>query len=159
MAIKNSENTISIFSLLQALRRRWYIILIPAILLGAGFTWYAKHQPDRYRTQALIAASNLAPPSYLKEVAPEPLNIQDHLWTVREVLFSAPILEAAARKLPEYQKTDGPLSKETLDAFKGGIAVKVEGDYPLALGVQDGRDLREVRAENLGHVEDVLVAL
>src|SRR6516164_976643 len=100
MAIKNSENTISIFSLLQALRRRWYIILIPAILFGAGFTWYAKHQPDRYRTQALIAAANLAPPSYLKEVAPEPLNIQDHLWTVREVLFGAAILEAAARKLP-----------------------------------------------------------
>ena len=121
---KTPDNTISIFTLLEAVRRRKFTIIIPTILLGAGFTWYAMHQPNRYRAQALIAATNVMPPSYLKEVAPQPLNIQDHLWTVREVLFSQPILDKA-------------------HAAKDSISIKVEGEHTFTVSYE-GTDPEQV---------------
>ena len=42
-----------------------------------------------------MAVAQTAPPEYLKQVASAPLNIQDHLWTVREILFSPEVLEKA----------------------------------------------------------------
>src|SRR5499433_2168988 len=91
-------NSLSIFSLLDALRRRKLILILCTILLAAGFTIFAHLQPDRYRATALIAAAQTTPPEYLRHVAPPPLNIQDHLWTVREVLYSDAVLQAAAKE-------------------------------------------------------------
>src|SRR5215831_8058688 len=103
MAPNTPGNAVSIFSLLEALRRRKFLIIAPAILLSAAAAFYAYHQPNVYRAQALIAATNPAAPEYLKEVAREPLNLQEHLWTIREVLFSRDVLNLAARQLGQYR--------------------------------------------------------
>lgn len=129
MANNAPANSLSIFSLLEALRRRKLLIIIPALLLCAGFSIYAYKQPNRYRAQAVLAAEQLTPPEYLKHLAPQPLNIQEHLWTVREVLFSRPLLEAAARQLRQYRDVQGPLPQEILDTVKAEIDIKVEGEH------------------------------
>ena len=63
-------NSLSIFSLLDALRRRKFIVIIPAILLTVGFSVFAHFQQDRYRATATIAAEQTTPPEYLRHVAP-----------------------------------------------------------------------------------------
>src|SRR5262245_17900685 len=143
MATNSPESTLSITALFNVLLRRKFYIILPAILLGGGFTWYAFHLPNQYRAQALIAASNLASPYYLKEVAPQPLDIQDHLWTVREVMFSSPVLEKAARQLATYRDAQGPLPTQALDDFKEAIAIKVDGEHTFTVSY-DGDKPEEV---------------
>ena len=50
------SNSLSIFSILDALRRRKLAVLIPAVLLTAGFAVFARLQPDKYRAAAVIAS-------------------------------------------------------------------------------------------------------
>jgi polysaccharide chain length determinant protein (PEP-CTERM system associated) len=126
MATNTSGNAFSVFTLLEALRRRWILIIAPAILLCAAAAFYAYRQPNVYRAQALIAAVNPGAPEYLREVAQEPLNLQEHLWTIREVLYSRGVLNEAAHELPEYRNLKGPVPDTEIDALKSGIALKVE---------------------------------
>src|SRR4026209_120544 len=84
----SAANSLSVFSMLEILRRRKLMLISCVLLLTAGFATFAHFQPDRYRATALIAAAQTAPPEYLRHVAPPPLNIEDHLWTLREVLYS-----------------------------------------------------------------------
>src|SRR5215467_3472495 len=119
-------SAVSIFSLLEALRRRKFLIIAPAILLSVAAASYAYHQPNVYRAQALIAAVNPGAPEYLKEVAQEPLNLQEHLWTIREVLFSHDVLNEAAHELASFKKMQGPVPDEEIGALKSRLTVKVE---------------------------------
>ena len=68
MPTNTSGNSLSVFSLLEALRRRWPLIIVPAIIICAAAAFYAYRQPNVYRAQALIAAVNPSAPEYLKEV-------------------------------------------------------------------------------------------
>src|SRR5438132_12645560 len=102
-----AANSLSIFALLEALRRRKYIVIIPAILLTIGFGVFAHMQPDMYQATALIAAEQTTPPEYLRHVAPPPLNIEEHLWTVREVIFSDSVLQGAAKETQRSQNVEG----------------------------------------------------
>ena len=138
MASHTPESTLSLSYVVEALLRRKFWIIVPAILLGAGFTWYARQLPDQFRAQAVIAAANLTSPTYLREVAPAPINIQDHLWTFREVISSAPVLEAAARQLPAYKDVSGPLPKDVLDDVKQGISIKINDEHSFSLSYQGG---------------------
>src|SRR5499425_2684871 len=128
-----SGNSLSIFSLVDALRRRKFILVASTILVTSGFAVFAYVQHDRYRGTAVIAAAQTTPPEYLRHVAPPPLNIQDHLWTVREVLYSDPILQAAAHQLPEYASISGPVSQEARDAVKEAISIKVESEHTFTV--------------------------
>ena len=126
MATKTSGNALSVFSLLEALRRRKLLIIIPAILLSVAAGFYAYNQPNVYRAQALIAAVNPEAPQYLRAVAQEPLNLQEHLWTIREVLFSRDVLSDGAHQLAAYRDVNGAFPDSAIDALKSNLTVKVE---------------------------------
>lgn len=143
MATTGPGNTLSVFSLLEALRRRKLFIIIPTLVLTAGFSFYAYQQPNRYRAQALLAAERTTPPEYLRHFTPPPLNIQEHLWTVREVLFSTPVLEGAARELALYRKIEGPLPEQALNAVKSNINIKIDAEHTFFVSY-DGPDRYEV---------------
>jgi polysaccharide chain length determinant protein (PEP-CTERM system associated) len=130
------NNTLSIFSLLEALRRRKLLVIIPTLLLTAGFTFYAYTQPDKYRAEALIAAEHLTPPDYLKTVAPPPVNMQEHLWIVREVLFRPDLLSEAARETGPYSRLAGSPGAEDLEAFKKGIDIRIEGEHTFYISYE-----------------------
>jgi polysaccharide biosynthesis transport protein len=131
-------NSLSIFSLFDALRRRKFILIASTILVTAGFATFAYVQHDRYRGTAVIAATQTTPPEYLRHVAPPPLNIQDHLWTVREVLYSDPILQAGAKESNEYRGLQRDLSPDQLEQFKQSIGVKVDSEHSFQLTYETG---------------------
>src|SRR5436190_22290997 len=122
-------NSLSVFSLLDALRRRKFILVATTILLTGGFAAFARMQPDKYRATALIAAAQTTPPEYLRHVAPPPLNIEDHLWTVREVLYSDPVLQTVSRESSPFRSVQGELSPQQLDEFKQAIGIKIDSEH------------------------------
>ena len=131
-------NSLSIFSLFDALRRRKFILIASTILVSAGFATFAYVQQDRYRGTAVIAAAQTTPPEYLRHVAPPPLNIQDHLWTVREVLYGDPILQVAAKESNEYRGLQRDLSPDQLETFKQSIGIKVDSEHSFQLTYETG---------------------
>lgn len=143
MATNTSGNTLSVFSLVEALRRRWFLIIAPALILSAAAGFYAYRQPNIYRAQALIAAVNPGSPEYLREVARDPVNLQEHLWTIREVLFSRAVLDEGAHQLPKYRNLKGPVPDEDIEALKSEIAVKVESGDTFHI-FYEGRNPQEI---------------
>lgn len=140
-------NSLSIFSLLDALRRRKFIVIIPAILLTVGFSVFAHFQQDRYRATATIAAEQTTPPEYLRHVAPPPLDIRDHLWTVREVLFSDAVLAEAAKATKRYRNHEGPFTPAQLEQFRLELSsqadfIKLDSEHTFFL-TYDSRDPHE----------------
>src|SRR5215813_1060764 len=131
-------NSLSIFSLFDALRRRKFILIATMILVTAGFAIFAFVQHDRYRGTAVIAAAQTTPPEYLRHVAPPPLNIEDHLWTVREVLYSDPILQVAAKETNQYRGLQRDLSQDQLEEFKQSIGIKVDSEHSFQLTYETG---------------------
>jgi polysaccharide chain length determinant protein (PEP-CTERM system associated) len=121
-------NSLSIFSVLETLRRRKYILILSTVVLTAGFAIFAYLQPDKYRGTALIAASQTAAPEYLRQVTPPPLRIQDYLWNVREVIYSEPALQTAAKESKKYQAVQGNLSPEQLEELKATIGIKIDSE-------------------------------
>jgi polysaccharide chain length determinant protein (PEP-CTERM system associated) len=133
MATTAATNSISIFGLLDALRRRKLYVIAPTLVLAAGFALFAYTQPTRYRATASLAVAQTAPPEYLKHVSAAPLNIQDHLWTVREILFSPSVLEAAGKETRSYHDVSGTLPPQALEAIKANINLKIDGDHTFQI--------------------------
>jgi len=115
MANTPTGNSLSIFSVLEALKRRKLIVIIPTILLSVGFTLFAWLAPAKYRATATLAAEQTTAPEYIKHVAPQPLQMEDHLWMVREALFGQPVLEAAAKELTAYKNAQGNVPPEAIE--------------------------------------------
>jgi succinoglycan biosynthesis transport protein ExoP len=138
MANTQAGNSLSIFALLDGLRRRKWLVVIPAIVLTAGFAAYAYRQPDRYRGTALLAAEQTTAPEFLKHVAPAPLEIQSHLWAVREVLFSPPVLEAAARQMTLYKESQEAIPPKVLEDLKSDVNITVDGDHAFKVSYESG---------------------
>jgi polysaccharide chain length determinant protein (PEP-CTERM system associated) len=131
-------NSLSIFSLLDALRRRKLFVLIPTVLLTIGFAVFAHYQHDRYRATAVIAAEQTTPPEYLRHVEPPPLDIRDHLFKIREVLLSDVVLQQAAKATVKYRNTEGNLLPQQIEAFRQELNsqndfIKIENEHTFTL--------------------------
>ena len=133
-----ASNSLSVFSVLEILRRRKLILLACTLLLTGGFATFAHFQPNRYRATAVIAAAQTTPPEYLEHVAPPALNIEDHLWTVREVLYSEPVLQAAAKVTKGFKGLEGSLTPQQLEEFKEPIGIKVDSEHSFQLTYESG---------------------
>jgi polysaccharide biosynthesis transport protein len=134
-------NSVSVFSLLDALRRRKFIVVIPTVLLTIAFAAFAHFQPDRYHSTAIIAAEQTTPPEYLRHVEPPPLDIRDHLFTVREVLFSDSVLKEAAKATVRYRNQD--LTPQQIENFRQELnsqsdLIKIENEHTFTLTYDSG---------------------
>ena len=142
-----SGNSLSIFSLLDSLRRRKFFVLVPMVVLTIGFAVFAHYQRDRFRGTAIIAAEQTTPPEYLRHVEPPPLDIRDHLFTIREVLFSDSVLQQAAKETATYRNFAGTLSPQQIEAFRQDLNaqtdfIKIENEHTFTL-TYDSQDRYE----------------
>jgi polysaccharide chain length determinant protein (PEP-CTERM system associated) len=133
-----SGNSVSIFSLLDALRRRKMFVIAPIVVLTAGFAVFAHFQRDRYRSTAVIAAEQTTPPEYLRHVEPPPLDIRDHLFKIREVLFSDSVLQQAIKAKEKYRGTQGNLSPQQIEEFRQDLNslsdfIKIENEHTFTI--------------------------
>ncbi|HLH31992.1 MAG TPA: Wzz/FepE/Etk N-terminal domain-containing protein, partial [Terriglobia bacterium] len=139
-------NSLSIFSLLDALRRRKLFVIIPTVLLTIGFAAFAHFQPDRYRATAIIAAEQTTPPEYLRTVEPPPLDIRDHLFKVREVLLSDSVLKEAMKMTTRFGNLADPTPQQ-VEQFRQELSsltdlIKIENEHTFTL-TYDSRDRYE----------------
>src|SRR5687767_3060719 len=86
---------VSFISVLEALKRRKYYILIPTLLLAVGFGVFGYMLPDRYRTRALLAAEPMATAHDYVNAAGTAhtthiVNVEEQLRKVREIVYSTP---------------------------------------------------------------------
>ncbi len=126
METNRTGKEFSIFTVLDTLRRRKLYILVPALLLMVGFTLYAFYLPELYRSKALLAAEPAVAPDYLRPTAP--INIQEQLRTIREILFSRSVLEGVAKEMRLDGGAEGKVPESAIEGLKSKIKIEVEGE-------------------------------
>lgn len=100
MTSSTPENKFSPLSVLRAVKRRWFYLLVPVVVLVPAAWFYAQRLPQRFRASALVGSEPLIPgqPAPGNVVDPLTINAQEELRAIRETLFSAPVLETVARE-------------------------------------------------------------
>ncbi len=137
---------LSVFALMRALKRRWYFLLIPVLLLTPAIAFYTFHLPQRFRAQALVAAE--AGQSHLTFGRTDEAALtsaQDQLRLVQETILSQSALEAINSEFNLYPLTSGQLSRKSAEELKKQIQIQIEGTNAFYVGFE-GRSAHEAMA-------------
>jgi len=121
---------------LAILRRRLWIIVIPAVLLGAGAYLVSQRIPNRYTSQTLVMVEEpKVPESYVKPVVTE--QFDRRLGTMREEILSRSRLEPIMQRLGLFKEEVGQVSMEGLvERMRKSISIK-----PVRSVVESGSSL------------------
>jgi len=111
----NEVENISIHKLLAVIRRHKLAIALPALLVAAGFTFYAYHLPERYEAQVLLAIDPQANPPNVQIPT-----VEEQLWNVREIVLGRPLLEKVIAEFKLYSSTP-----DIVEDVKSRIAIDV----------------------------------
>jgi polysaccharide chain length determinant protein (PEP-CTERM system associated) len=161
---------------LEILRKRWWIILIPAILGCSGVYLYSLSLANQYTSRTLvIVEQQKVPDSYVKSV--DSGDIGERLGTMQEQILSRTRLQPIIEKFDLFKTQKGKVPMEDLvDGLRKSIIVMPikslvstrEGDLPgfsisftgndprltqqvcseiLSMFVEENLQLREQRAE------------
>src|SRR5579863_753430 len=132
-------NKFSPLSVLRALKRRRFYLLVPVVVLVPAAWFYAQRLPQRFRASALVGSEPLTPgqPAPGNVLDPSTINAQEQLRAIRETLFSAPVLETLAHEYGvEAKATSGP--KPASDEMKSNIQIQLEGPNAFSVGFESG---------------------
>ncbi len=103
------EKQLSFAEYLDLLRRRWWIILIPAILGCVGAYLYSKNLKDLYTSRTLVLVDQQrVPENYVKSVVTE--DIAARLGTMQEQILSRTRLQPIIEKFGLYKDEQGKAS-------------------------------------------------
>ena len=127
MPSNGTGKELSVLALLDIVRRRKWFVLIPAAVLMVAVGIYTVYQPPLYRAQALIGVEPGAR-SYVQTMDGSIARVQDQLLTIREILFSRPVVEPVMRNFHLLPMPDGKISDTDLDRMRESIKITVEGD-------------------------------
>jgi protein tyrosine kinase modulator len=108
---------------LEILRKRWWIILIPAVLACAGVYAYSLTLHDQFTSRTLvIVEQQKVPDSYVKPV--DEGDIGERLGTMQEQILSRTRLEPIIKKFDLFNasKTNAPM-EDLVDALRGSIVI------------------------------------
>jgi polysaccharide chain length determinant protein (PEP-CTERM system associated) len=139
MKSSTPENRFSPLSLLKALKRRRFYLLVPIVVLAPAAWFYAQRLPQRFRASAMVGFEPLIPgqPAPGNLVDPATINAQEELRAIRETLFSAPVLETVAREFAVPAKSSSG-SKPAPDDMKSSIQIQLEGPNAFSVGFESG---------------------
>jgi len=148
MESHDAGQALSAFSVLRALKRRKFYVLIPTLLFTAGAAYYVTKLPERYRARALVGSQTAPFADYLsdKPQAPATATVQEQLRTVRESLFSPSVLGTVAAEFP--QATLKPGESKPIDALKSKIQIEVEGPDSFYIGFEGDNPQQVARVAN-----------
>ncbi len=138
MASPAPGNEQSVMAVLNVVRRRALPILLIATAVTAAVAFYAYRRPVLYRAQALIGVESNARDVVQKTEGAG--RVQDQLLTIREVLFSRPVLEPVMAKFDLYKKQAGKFSDQDLEKMRDDLKITVETDDTFHLAYEgEGR--------------------
>jgi len=142
METNEAGKGLSAFTVLRALKRRKLYLLVPVLLVTGAASVYTLRRPERFRARTLIAAEPVTPRNYLngRSGAATTANIQDQLRTIRETLFSRPVLEAVNAEYHLYDAGD--------EALKARIQIQVEGPDAFYVSFEGDQPLQAMQATN-----------
>lgn len=123
---------------IDILRKRWWLILVPAVLGSAGAFLYSRTLADQYTSRTLvIVEQQKVPDSYVKSV--DSGDIGERLGTMQEQILSRTRLQPIIEKFDLFKGQKGKAPMEDLvDALRKSIKVVPikslastrEGDIP-----------------------------
>lgn len=149
MEANDPGNGFSAFGALRALKRRKLYVLVPALLATAAAVVYTRRMPEHFRAQALIVAEPVAHGDYLNDRPGDATaaNVQDQLRTIRETLFSRPVLETVNSELHlSSQGTGTP--EQALEALKSKIQIQVEAPDAFQISFEGQQPRQVMQATN-----------
>lgn len=133
-------NQVSVVTLLEVLRRRKFYILVPLLLLAAGFTVYALRLPPVYRAQVLVSVESSAP-HYVGGT--DPATVRQQLQTIRGLLFSRSLLEQVIAEFNLYGEGQTELNPKALEDIESRLRLQLEGEDAFFIGFE-GPDRHQV---------------
>lgn len=129
---------ISLLGLADALRRRKFYILLPVVLLTAGFAGLSFYLPPSYRAEVVVMAQPMVGEDYLKPTLP-PGGVQQQLVTIRETLFRRALLEQVIEEFGLYPQQNGRIPDKALESMASRIAIRVEGEETFSISFDAGQ--------------------
>ncbi len=145
MASNETNTEVSLFRLWKVLKRRKLWLLLPVVLLGPASAYYATWLPEIYTARVLMAAESAVPMQYVTgrdDSAAMTGGVQEHLRTIREILFNRSLLESVIQEFKLYD-TGTNIEPAILD-MKSRIETRVEGSDAFTIRFQ-GTDPQQVR--------------
>jgi polysaccharide chain length determinant protein (PEP-CTERM system associated) len=133
----------SAFAALRALRRRKLYALVPALLMTGAACVYTLRMPERFRAQTLIVAEPPAPGNYLNDKPADATtaNVQDQLRTIRETLFSHPVLATVNAEFHLSSPGTGT-TEQALETLKSKIQIQVEAPDAFQISFEGKQPLQ-----------------
>jgi polysaccharide chain length determinant protein (PEP-CTERM system associated) len=136
MKSKGTAKEVFASSLIEAARRRKFLILIPTILLGTGFALYSARLPDVYRTDALMQAEPMATAHDFVDAtgtshANHVLNVDEQFHNLEQIVRSESVLSQISREFGLYPKKNGSMPDQALADMRSKVIVKMAGGDEL----------------------------
>ena len=146
METNDAGKGLSAFTVLRALKRRKLYLLIPVLLVTGTVSVYTLRLPERFRARTLIATEPVTQGNYLNDrsAAAITVNVQDQLRTIRETLFSRPVLETVNAEFHLYDAGDGTPEQ----ALKSRIQIQVEGADAFYISFEGKQPLQVMQVTN-----------
>lgn len=109
---------------LKILRRRYWLILVPWVVVAAGTAAVARRLPDMYRSQALIqVVAPQVPDNIIRPVSSG--NFQDRLQATQQTILSRTRLERVINDFDLYKnERKRQVMEEVVDNMRNDITVK-----------------------------------
>jgi uncharacterized protein involved in exopolysaccharide biosynthesis len=138
MEAHNKEGRhLSPFTIWKIIKRRWFYLVLPPVLITLGVAYYTGKLPVRYRAQALIASQAAVPETYLTGRADAAaVNVQEHLRTIREVIFSPAVLETVVQEFHLYDVAHDRGMEQAANLVKPRIQIQVDSPDAFYLGFE-----------------------
>jgi polysaccharide chain length determinant protein (PEP-CTERM system associated) len=140
--------TFSPEEVLQILRKRVWLVLVPFAIVSAATAIVARKLPDVYRSEALIyVVPQRVPESFVRSTVTNPL--QDRLMSIAQTILTRAQLERIILELNLYEKErrDGEIMEDIVNRMRNtDIQTRVErGDaFRIAYTGTDRRLVKEV---------------
>jgi len=137
-------------AMLKTLKRRKFYLLAPIVLVTAGAAVYTGRLPERFRAKALVASRAAIPEPYLggRVDAVATVDVQEHLRSVRETLFSPPLLEAVIREFNLYDVSGSRETERAINALKTRIQIQVDSPDAFYVGFEGDGAQQAMRVAN-----------
>ena len=106
---------------LNILRRRWLFLIVPAVVIFAGFFWYSRVLPPVYQARATILVESQQIPTDLARPTVS-ANASERIELIKQRLIARDNLLEIARKYGLYAK-DGLSPSEIVDRIRNATSI------------------------------------